>query len=89
MVKKLILTGLIVSSLGIAQTSGDYDIQKSVIASGGGNSEGGDFILNGSIDQYDANTTSTGGDFALNGGFWMAKPPINQTETIIANGFEY
>ena len=86
--KKILLIGLIITSMGNAQTGGDYDINKLVIANGGGNSIGGNFVVTGSIGQHDANTASTGGDFALSGGFWMAKPPINQTEAIFANGFE-
>lgn len=68
--KKLILTGLIVSSMGTAQTGGDYDIQKSVIASGGGNSEGGDFTLTGTVGQVDSSNPIIGGNYTLSGGFW-------------------
>jgi curli biogenesis system outer membrane secretion channel CsgG len=86
--KKLILIGLFLSNMGIAQTGGDFALEKATIAAGGGQSNGGDFIVTGSIGQHDANTASTGGDFALSGGFWVAKPLIIQPEIIFANGFE-
>ena len=86
--KKLILLALILSELSNAQSGGDFALEKSTIATGGGQSNGGDFVVTGTIGQHDANTASTGGDFALSGGFWVAKTTVNQPEIIFTNGFE-
>ncbi len=39
------------------------------VDAGGGESQGGDFLLRGTLGQADAHTAS-GGSFALKGGFW-------------------
>ena len=54
----------------------------------GGQSNGGDFVVTGTIGQHDTNKASTGGDFTLSGGFWVAKTTVNQPEIIFTNGFE-
>lgn len=53
-----------------SQSGGLFEITKSVIAGGGGNSAGGIFNLDGTTGQCVAGTTSAGGVFALAGGFW-------------------
>lgn len=53
-----------------SQSGGLFEITKSVIAGGGGNSAGGVFNLDGTTGQCVAGTTSTGGAFTLAGGFW-------------------
>ena len=87
MKKKFLIIILLVNT-AFAQTGGDFALEKSTIAAGGGQSTGGDFIVTGTIGQHDANTESTGGDYALSGGFWIAKITVNQPEIIFANGFE-
>ncbi len=52
--------------------NGEYDLAWHTIDSGGGTSEGGDFLLSGTIGQHDAGEPMTGGDFSLVGGFWAA-----------------
>ncbi len=52
-----------------AQAGGGFDIAKSVVAAGGGNSTGGSNQLTGSIGQS-AVGISSGGSFSLSGGFW-------------------
>lgn len=58
------------SMSAIAQSGGVFEIKKSVIAGGGGNSLGGIFVLDGTIAQSAAGVGSTGGVFLLTGGFW-------------------
>ena len=87
--KKIVITLLIgLSFIGFAQTGGNFAVEKSAIAAGGGVANGGDFNLNGTIGQHDANQASTGGDFNLSGGFWAKKQVVIQPEIIFINGFE-
>ena len=64
-----------------AQSGGQFLIEKSVIAGGGGQTSGGQFILDATIGQHIAETTSTGGAFELEAGFWGggAIPSANAT----------
>ncbi len=66
----LLLVLFLVSVPAFAQSGGSFEITKSVIAGGGGNSAGGSFIIDGTIGQSAAGTTSVGGGFELTGGFW-------------------
>jgi hypothetical protein len=52
----------------LAQSSGNYDLAWSSIASGGSEASGGSFALNGAIGQADTGSLS-GGSYTLNGGF--------------------
>ena len=52
------------------QSGGTFQIEKSVIAGGGGQTAGGTFTLDGTIGEPVAGTTSTGDTFELGGGFW-------------------
>ena len=62
----------------IAQ-GGNYTLDQSVIASGGGQlSTGGNFALDGTIGQPIAGTSSTGNSSVITGGFWTA-PPLAPT----------
>lgn len=62
--------------------------QRAVIATGGGTSSGGDFTIDGTIGQADADPLqpSTGGDFAITGGFWFTLAPA--PNELFADGFE-
>ena len=64
-----------------AQSGGTFQIEKSVIAGGGGQTAGGTFTLDGTIAEPVAGTTSAGGTFELGGGFWGggATPSANAT----------
>ena len=69
------------SILTLSQSGGTFVIQKSVIASGGGQSAGNVFVLNGTMGETVAGTASTGGGFQLSGGFWggSSQPAANVT----------
>jgi len=70
----LLVTILAVDSVWM-QSGGAFQIEKSVIAGGGGRSAGGAFTLNGTIAQSVAGTNSSGGGFQVAGGFWGAGGP--------------
>ena len=57
-------------------------MQKSVIASGGGQAAGGAFTLDGTIGQTIAGTTSSGGTFQSGGGFWGGGTSAASTASI-------
>ena len=59
------------------QAWGQYSIDRSTIAGGGGTSTNGPYSLSGTIGQPDAGRMS-GGNFSLTGGFW-AWPTLVQT----------
>ncbi len=61
---------------------------RAVIATGGGTSSGGDFSIDGTIGQADADPLqpSMGGDFAITGGFWFTLAPA--ANELFADGFE-
>lgn len=63
---------LLLSTVAQAQTGGDFTITQSVVASGGQNSSGGNFSLDGTIGQPLAGTNSSGGAFVAGNGFWQA-----------------
>ena len=70
--KRIIGIFLLVSLLAptfFSQSGGNFEIKKSVIASGGGESDGGSFSLKGTIGQPVA-SKSSGGNFSLSSGFW-------------------
>ena len=68
MKKLFLLFGLLVPSLGFAQT---YSIGWYKISGGGGTSTGGTFQVSGSIGQHDAGPVPmSGGNYSLTGGFW-------------------
>ncbi len=70
-----------------AQSGGDFNIKKSTIDTGGGQSAGGDFSVTGTIGQADASKIVSGGNFSLTGGFWNEKPVIRE-DLMFTNGFE-
>ena len=53
-----------------AQSGGTFQIEKSVIAGGGGQTSGGAYTLDGTVGEAVAGITSTGGTFELGSGFW-------------------
>lgn len=62
------------SMIGVAhsQSGGQYTIEKSVIAGGGGTSTGGTFSIQGTIGQAVAGGPSTKSPFSLQSGFWSS-----------------
>jgi hypothetical protein len=62
-------------------------MSKDTIDGGGGRSSGGDFILTGTIGQFDAQPASASGDqYTLAGGFWARVAAA--TELLFKDGFE-
>jgi hypothetical protein len=51
-------------------SSGGYEIAWFTIDAGGGRSAGGEYTLNGTIGQPEADEPASGGDYTLTGGFW-------------------
>ena len=79
--KKTIIFILMLAVTLSAQTGGNYTIQQSVIAGGGGqNSTGGLYSLDGTIGQSVAGGALTGGQFSVSSGFWnFTNAPVSQT----------
>lgn len=65
----IIISMMVIVSVS-AQSGGTFVITKSVIAGGGGTSNGGTFVLDGTIGQPFGGATSTGGVFGLTSGYW-------------------
>ena len=53
------------------QSGGQFNIDRTVIAGGGGVSTGGSLSLQGTIGQASAGAQSNGGQFSITGGFWQ------------------
>lgn len=69
--KKLISIVLAVTIPGSAQSGGQFDLSHTVIAGGGGmQSISTTFVIDGTVGQAIAGTTSTGNGLDLHGGFW-------------------
>jgi len=79
------LTLMIVTVISIAQQGGNFEIKKAVLDSGGGNSSGGNFEVNGAIGQADASNDSSGGGFSVSGGFWAQGV---RPDAMFKDGFE-
>ena len=78
---------VLLTAAAFAQSSGGvYTLVSSTIDGGGGRSSGGNFVLTGTIGQFDANpNVAAGGIYQLAGGFW-ARAEIN--ELLFRDGFE-
>ena len=86
--KKIVLMfGLLIPSLGIAQ---NYSIDWYKVAGGGGTSTGGTYQVSGTIGQPDAGGPMTGGNYSMTGGFWAliaaVQTPGAPTLTITYSG---
>jgi hypothetical protein len=57
------------------QSGGDYNVTRATIASGGGTSTGGQYILTGTIGQP-VTTSAAAGQYHVQGGFWPGKVPV-------------
>ena len=75
-IKTVRLVGLVVVLGGLAAGAGfafaqdgGYEINWWTVDGGGGISQGGDYVMRGTLGQADADTVS-GGDYGLTGGFW-------------------
>lgn len=69
-------------SSAAAQSGGDFEITRSVVAGGGGDSAGGTFGVSGTKGQPKAGATLTGGAFSLTGGFWH--PEFGPTAALVS-----
>ena len=69
----LLLLIFVFAWVAIAQiaTGGDFTLEKSVVAGGGGASSGGVFQVGSTTGQAIAGGPKTGGVFSLNSGFWV------------------
>jgi hypothetical protein len=75
------------ASLSPAQSGGTFDLSHNVIAGGGEmRSAGGQFIVDGTVGQPLAGTTSFGGRFELLGGFWSYLPPLPTAASVVLGG---
>lgn len=67
-------------------------LDRGLIAAGGGSSEGGEFRVQGSIGQFDAEPLqpSSGGAFSVSGGFWagLSSAPAPPGTELFEDGFE-
>ena len=83
----MILTTLSVLSAATitGQSGGQFSIEKSVIAGGGGISSGGTFTANGTIGQSVAGNVS-GGPYSVKSGFWTPAPLAPTAATVSVSG---
>lgn len=70
------------SATVLAQSGGTYEITQSVVANGGGQSDGGSYGLTGTSGQSLAGTNSTAGQFGVRGGFWQGS--LTPTAALVA-----
>lgn len=67
--------------------SGDvYKIDKATVNASGGQSDGGNYQIKGSLGQPDASTVIQGGQYGVNGGIWSQS---SSNDIIFKNGFEF
>jgi hypothetical protein len=78
---------LVATFMTYAQSGGGFNINKSTLDAGGGQSAGGDFSVTGTIGQVDASAVISGENFQLTGGFWSEKS-VNGNDLIFKNSFE-
>jgi len=83
----LVLLALTPFAVG-AQSSGPYELTKSVISGGGGTSSAGSINVSGTIGQTDASAAMSAGVYSLAGGFWTSVSPMSCADCIFADGFE-
>ena len=71
---KLALVALSLAVITNPQSGGQFKIESSVIASGGGTSSGGQFTVEGTSGQPAAGTRMGGSPFTQTAGFWQPVP---------------
>ena len=79
------------ATTGAAAQGDAYTVDRHTVDGGGGTSSGGNFEIQGTIGQPDADPLqpSTGGGFEVTGGFWPGLAPASpQPDPLFANGFE-
>ena len=65
---------------------GDYTLDQSVIATGGGTSTGGSYITIGTGGQSIAGTNSSGQSIGVKGGFWTAQSMVTTAAAVTIGG---
>ena len=65
-----LLAVLFVFTVIALASNGGFEITWFTIDAGGGRSTGGDYTLNGTIGQPEADSPASGGGYTLTGGFW-------------------
>ena len=74
----LILFLMIVTVTALAQTSTDFDLNRHIIGSGGGESNSADFHVKGTIGQNVARPSKVdSADFTVANGFWVFEANTN------------
>lgn len=66
----LAVTFALIKFPALAQSGGQFEITKSVVAGGGGSASGGIFGLDATVGQSVGGAVMTGGNFSLGSGFW-------------------
>jgi hypothetical protein len=86
-IKAVVLGALLLHGAPPAARAQDFSVDFFVVAGGGGSCAGGDFSLDGTFGQADANEQPLTGDvFSLTGGFWsLCAPsaPTNSTTNLV------
>ena len=67
-------------------TGGNYTLDQSVIATGGGTSVAGTFTIEGTSGQAIAGTRSTNSSHRIDGGFWTAQPLAPSAASVSLSG---
>ena len=79
------MTSLIaLASTTLAQSGGNYVMQKRVIGAGGATASGGAYELTGTVGQHAA-VISCANAYRVRSGFWAG---LGSTDVIFRNGFE-
>ena len=65
-------------------SGGEFTLRRATIDAGGGEGQGADFSLKGTVGQHDTEVM-TGSDFTLRGGFWT---PSGPSDFLFRDGFE-
>lgn len=92
----LLTAGVIIAPAAMARTTqstqgGSYSIEQYSIDGGSGQSNGGSYVISGSVGQPDADPLgpASGGSYSLTGGIWPGTPaPAALPDPVFANGFE-
>ena len=72
---------VLVVSVAVAQTGGDYDLSWWTVDGGGDTSTGGSYTLSGAVGQPDAGTLKSGG-YTVAGGFFAGESSTNLNRNV-------
>ncbi|MGA9341228.1 MAG: hypothetical protein WBV61_02710 [Rhodanobacteraceae bacterium] len=88
LVRTFVAIGAFAGSVNAQSGGGPYDIDRSVVAGGGGSLAGGTFELRGTVGQS-ASATLAGSAYRFYGGFWEPAENETPTDLIFTSGFEH